>query len=474
MISFIIYGLGISGLSTAKFLAKNFTNKNIIITDDNNDKLIDQNLIDLFQSFKNIKIINSDLIDQQPIDSNTVIIFSPGIPLYFPKRHRILDIQKKFNAKLICDLELFYLLNPSNKFIGITGTNGKSTTTALVNFILKNLSLPSDLGGNIGLPCFDNQIKTNHHFVFETSSYQLDLMYQTKFHIANLINITPDHIDRHGNIENYINSKKRIFNNQNSDDFSIINIDNQNTKKIYLELNNNPNFSSKIIAISNQQIPKNGVAIINNILHNNIENNNLNLNFDHQFLKGQHNQQNIAFAFASVYCLIKNHPQFIEHDSKQISQLILDQILQFKGLDHRMQLVSKINNINFINDSKATNAESTENALKTYKNIYWIVGGRPKEGGLSILKPYLKKIVKAYLIGESTESFANFFQQNKIDYEKCNELENAFNRSYSDAKMNSKNENNILLSPACASFDQWKNFEQRGNFFCDLVKNIKL
>jgi UDP-N-acetylmuramoylalanine--D-glutamate ligase len=137
-----------------------------------------------------------------------------------------------------------------------------------------------------------------------------------------------------------------------------------------------------------------------------------------------------------------------------------------------MQLVEKLDSISFVNDSKATNAESTENALKSYDNIFWIVGGKSKEGGIEILKPYFSKIQKAYLIGEASDEFAKVFEKNSLIFEKCQTLKNAFDKSLIDAKASNLIEKNIILSPACASFDQWKNFEERGDFFCKLVNDI--
>ena len=241
---YVIYGLGISGISALNFLAKN--NEEVIATDDN------------FQSIENAKasfakgggiavgndggfIETSDYSkknhpsqaplaidppsfskrakfmkpDEIEYDSNAVIIFAPGIPLYFPKPHKILEIVEKTQAKLVCDLEVFYQKNSEQNFLAITGTNGKSTTTALTGFILKELNLPSEIGGNIGLPCFDlmdlPDVSAKKTYIFETSSYQLDLIDKIHFKVAALLNITPDHIDRHGSLEGYINTKKRIF-----------------------------------------------------------------------------------------------------------------------------------------------------------------------------------------------------------------------------------------------------------------------
>ncbi len=195
MENFIVYGLGKSGMSTIKSLANNFKKHVIIGTDDNLSSLQNSESLALKNQFSNIDFLAPDEIN---FNNDSKIIFSPGIPLYFPKPHKILKVVEKYHCELICDLELFYLQNfQENNFIGITGTNGKSTTTALIGFILNHLKISSEIAGNIGIPCFELPIAKNFCYIFEASSFQLDLMHETKFNISNLTNITPDHLDRH-------------------------------------------------------------------------------------------------------------------------------------------------------------------------------------------------------------------------------------------------------------------------------------
>jgi len=455
----IVYGLGISGISTAKAL--NDKNFQIIATDDN-QSVIEVNA----QKYPKINFKNCEEIS---CDKDTVISFAPGIPLYFPKPHKILEICQKTQAKLACDIEIFYELNhQNNDFIGITGTNGKSTTTALTGYIFEKLEIASKIGGNIGIACFDMpQDQINFNYILEVSSYQLDLITNTRFNIACLLNITPDHIDRHGSFKNYIESKKRIFLNQNSHDFAIVDIDNSNSLQVFEDLQNNKNFNANLVAISTAKIPQNGVAIIGKKVFVNLENQKFEFEIN-PILKGQHNHQNIACALAITCCHLIKKSQFNQSKIQQIIKIIEE----FKGLKHRMQLIRKINEISFVNDSKATNAESTENALKAYENIFWIVGGKAKDGGIESLEPYFSKIQKAYLIGEASDEFAKIFEKNSVIFEKCQTLKNAFDKSLIDAKSSNLIEKNIILSPACASFDQWKNFEERGDFFCKLVNDI--
>jgi UDP-N-acetylmuramoylalanine--D-glutamate ligase len=392
-------------------------------------------------------------------DTDTIISFAPGIPLHFPKPHKILEICKKTGATLACDIEIFYRKNRDANFIAITGTNGKSTTTALSGFIFKELGISAEIGGNIGVPCFD--LPTSENYIFETSSYQLDLLSQTHFHIAALLNITPDHLDRHGSMAGYIEAKKRIFRNQTEKDFALIDIDNENSRKVFDELKADKNFRATLVPISTKKIQENGVALFGGKLVNKIGGENSELELKSEFLRGEHNDQNMAFAFTIAWL-----SQIADQNK------IVAAIKKFRGLRHRMQIVGKIGEIKFINDSKATNAESTEHALKAYENIFWILGGKAKDGGISTLQPYFKKIRKAFLIGEATEEFAQILEKNSVDFEKCGDLKTAFEKAFSDAKKSSLTEKNVLLSPACASFDQWKNFEQRGDYFCKLFDEL--
>lgn len=462
---YVVYGLGISGIATARFLAKN--SESVIVTDDS------------ITAIEKAKITLSDIADhidfQSPhniiFDSETIISFSPGIPLYYPKRHPILDISQATGAKISCDMELFYQQNKKNNYIGITGTNGKSTTSSLINFVFQKLGINCALGGNIGVPCFELDFENNNassnSCVFEASSYQLDLCDDIHFNIAALINISPDHIDRHGSFANYITSKKRIFKNQTAEDFALIGVDSDASRQIFDELSQDPTFAATLIPISNQTIQSNGLSLINGVITNNIHNAHSSLQLESDFLPGHHNAQNIAFAFATTYChLLK---QQLPIDENAIAMAIKD----FKGLRHRMQTVGIIDNINFINDSKATNAESTKNALATYDNIFWILGGVAKEGGIESLSPYFNKIHKAYLIGEASDSFSKILDSNSVRFEKCGNLEMATKKAFSDAKNVSLSKKNILLSPACASFDQWQNFEQRGDHFCKIFNELQ-
>ncbi len=474
----LIYGLGISGIDAAKFLIKN--GYEVLLTDDNEKALKvarDKIGSDVLQNAtKSVKFLESNEIEGE-ISDKTGVIFSPGIPLYFPKKHKILEIVEQKKAQIFCDIELFYLFTNAagSDFVGITGTNGKSTSSALVDFIFTEINEKSYLAGNIGIPVFELMQKQNFankdakaKMVLEISSYQLDLINKTHFNVAALTNITPDHIDRHGSFANYVALKKKIFQNQKEGDFAVINVDDESAREVFEELNRDKNFKANLVAVSAKKIQENGVFVIDGVLHNKIAGNDMKFDLKGAILKGEHNMQNAALAFACVFCALKKDGFLGEEKSREI----VDAILKFKGLRHRMQFLGNVDGVNFVNDSKATNAESTQKALQSYNNIFWILGGKAKDGGIEALKPYFSKVIKSYLIGEASDEFAKFLEKNAVKYEKCINLENAFKKAYFDAKNSDLKERNILLSPSCASFDQWKNFEERGDYFCKLFDEI--
>jgi len=360
------------------------------------------------------------------------LILSPGIP-YTHNPYPIIELAKSSGCKIICDIELLYLSSPESIFVGITGTNGKSTTTALLYHICKGAGLKVEVGGNIGVAASSLPVLGEGGvYIMEMSSYQLDLLDKTKFNIAILLNITPDHIDRHGSMDGYIEAKKKIFDRQSDNDTAIIATDDENTKAIFSGLK-----AMKTISVSGAD----GVGV-----------------GELETLPGKHNRQNIAAAYAAAKELGIKSSETIKN------------IRSFSGLEHRLQYLGEIDGVKFINDSKATNAEATSNALDSFKNIYWIAGGIEKEGGITSLEKYFPNISRAFFIGSAANNFAKTVD-GKIEYKKCGTLEEAFKSAVEYAHQDSNSV--ILLSPAAASFDQFKNFEERGNFFCELVKNLR-
>ena len=434
----VVFGLGVSAIALIDFakLTKKF---NIIASDDSEQKIT--KISADFQNCPNISFFQLNQIDFNNVD---LIVCAPSVKA----DSQIYEIAQSKKIKIICDIELMGQFCENSQFIAITGTNGKSTSCALTHHVLKENGIPVDLGGNIGRAVFDLPLKANNNYVLELSSFQLNLIDKTRFNISAILNITPDHLDYHGNMENYIEAKKRIFLNSQANDYLILNIDDKNCQKIHQELTNS---KLKLITIS----CNNSIITINfngKILDHNIKNS--------QFLKGDHNLYNIALAFivGKIYDL----------PNKSIYQAIDS----FQGLKHRLQLVEKVDNINFINDSKATNAVSCEAALKSFDNIYLILGGIAKEGGIESLKKYFSKIKYVFLIGQATDQFSQTLEGN-VKYFKCHNLQKAFEKAINIAKDDGKNDQiNILLSPACSSFDQWSSFEERGTFFSQLVKNF--
>jgi UDP-N-acetylmuramoylalanine--D-glutamate ligase len=422
---FGVFGLGLSGISTMRYLIKK--GAKFIACDDNQN--IINNIVNSYPYLaKYIWPISEDA--WKNID---FLILSPGIALHYPIPHNIVAIASK--AKIICDIELLYLDSQDCKFIGVTGTNGKSTTAALIAHILKYNNLNVALAGNIGIPVLDVEVSKNIIFVLELSSFQLDLIDKAKFDVAVLLNITPDHLDRHGNMENYINTKYKIFSQLNPEN-AIINT----TLK---QIDGSVSFSCAADA---------QFRVNDNILYHMNQQYSLPIN---NSLLGTHNQENIA---AAIACCIKIGLSIAD---------IINALPSFVGLNHRMQYLGKYKNILFINDSKATNADSTAKALSSFDNIIWIAGGLSKEGGIEALKEFFPKIKHALLIGGAQDELSKTCS-NLVKWTKCNNLEAAFNFALSIAKSGDV----VLLSPACASYDQWKNFEERGNAFISLFNNL--
>lgn len=378
----------------------------------------------------------------------TTVVQSPGISLSHP-----ISLSAKAAGIPICtDIDLLQKCSPGAKYIGITGTNGKSTTTALIGHILRQAGLKVEVGGNIGVSALSlKDVTENGWYVLELSSYQLELSIDLNLDIAVWVNISPDHLDRHGTIENYVDAKKRIFNHAK---WACISIDDEYSKLMSKELS----IPHKTIASEFKNCPANVWIDASGILHSNgamFDCNEL------ETLKGTHNWQNVALAFVATNHVLNNPQKIWEH------------IQTFPGLAHRQQLVAKTKHVEFINDSKATNADACEKALKTYmgQNIFWILGGVAKTDGIDLLKPYFPYIKKAYLIGEAQDRFAETLKDAAV-FEKCPSLEVAVYKANLDA--NVENDAVVLLSPACASFDQFRDYEHRGEEFIQIVRKISL
>ena len=364
------------------------------------------------------------------------------------------------NIKIVTDLEFLKILNIKNKLIGVTGTNGKSTTTFFISQILsyKNF-LDSRYCGNIGTPFSDLKINKKTLLVVEASSFQLAKINKLNFDYAFLLNVSKDHIEWHGTFKKYIDSKLNIFKNQTKNNFAVICIDDIHCKRV--ACNFKKNFKSKLILISCKysenvdvylKTENNKIKIFNNISKEEIEIPITQLNF----VKAQHNFQNLLAAYTSSFLLNQKTDDF------------LGSLKNIHTLQHRIEYSGKLGNIEFYNDSKSTNVNSAKIAIKSFENIFWILGGREKKGGLNGIEKSLGNILKAYVYGECSKNFKNFLVRNSIICLEFRTLTESFNQAFKDARKQQININ-ILLSPACSSFDQFNNFEERGKKFKQLV-----
>lgn len=386
-------------------------------------------------------------------DGMHALILSPGIV----HQHPAVVAARQHRVEIINDIELLYRAQGKARYIAITGTNGKSTTTSLIGHILKSCGRRVEVGGNLGIPALALEpLGADGIYVLELSSYQLEALKDFKANSAVWLNITPDHIDHHGSLAAYIDAKKHIFDHQQAGDIAIVGIDDAASEAVCRE--RIATKSAPVIPISGRTKCKDGVYVQDGILTHASTGETADLR-GIPSLRGEHNGQNAAAAYAACIAQGLTHAQ------------IIHAMESFQGLPHRMQWLGESGGIAFVNDSKATNADAAEKSLRTYENIYWILGGVAKEGGIELLAPYFPRIRHAYLIGEAAESFA-LTLKGQVAYTRCGTLEKAFHTAVTDATR--ANGGVVLLAPACASFDQFANFEKRGEAFMALVEKWKV
>ena len=410
-LSFLVYGLGLSGISTVNFFKK----KNI-----KNFKVWDDKQKNLFKSFR-----AKDL--KQTINNVDFVVLAPGISL---NKNKILS---KFKNKIITDIDLFFLINKNCKTIVVTGTNGKSTTCKLIEHLLKKNNFKCRLGGNIGTPILNLKNLNNGYVIIEASSFQLSHSKFIRPDYAFFINITNDHLDWHGSKYNYLSSKLKIFNLQNKNNYAIMN---RSIRKIF----KNKKFLSKPLINDHERY--------NKVIKSKIKN---------DYLLSKINDENMSF----VYTFSK----LIKIKEKKF----LSAMKSFSGLPHRFEIFLEKKGVIFINDSKATTFEATQLALNSLKNIYWILGGYPKNGDTIKVAKYKKKIIKCYIIGNNTSFFKNQIK-GKLNFLITRNLKNSITQIFKEIKFQNNEKKSILLSPSAASFDQFKNFEKRGDEFKRLCK----
>ena len=410
----LIYGLGKSGISALKFL-KSKKNKLYIFDD---------------KKFPKKKFIKINELNNQEFD---YIVISPGIDI---KKCKLNFFIKKNISKVITDLDIFYAFY-KNPTITITGTNGKSTSAKILFEILKDQKKDVRLVGNIGNPILsEKKIKKSSIFVIEASSYQLEYskFFKTKHGV--ILNITPDHIERHGTFKNYINAKFNLIKNQSKGTFSFLNFDDKNIRRKIIS----NKYKSEIIKIRTKTI------------------NDVSLKIKNEYFKTDGNYENLLMIIEIIKKLKLNIKKSI------------NTLNEFKGLKYRQQIIFSNQNLKIINDSKSTSYASSESLLKNFKKAYWIIGGIPKKNDrFSLSKKYIKE-TKAYIYGNYSKVFQKELNK-KLKTKTFLNLKVLLNTMFSDFKKYKDDKYIILFSPAAASFDEFKNFEERGEYFNQLIKN---
>src|SRR3954469_20247551 len=402
-----------------------------------------------------------------PWEKIAALVLSPGVPLTHPRPHGVVEHANQASVPVIGDVELFAReIRPNPELpgrapvIAITGTNGKSTTTALVGHILKECGFDPQIGGNIGksvLELAPPAPKTI--YVLEMSSFQIDLAPGLTPDVGILSNLSPDHIDRHGTMENYAAIKARLMRQTAKDGQVMIGVDDAYSSAIFTQLSAAGGAQAHPVSVG--KVLGRGVFVVDGALYDAMGARAVKIMdmADAPHLPGTHNWQNAALAYGAVRPFIS--------DTKAIAAAIAS----FPGLAHRMEDVGHIGKAAFINDSKATNADATARALAVYPDIFWIAGGKPKDGGIESLSEFFPRVRKAYLIGEAAPAFARTLD-GKAPYDMSGTLDVAVASAAADAAASSASSPVVLLSPACASYDQFKDFEQRGDVFRTLVSKL--
>jgi UDP-N-acetylmuramoylalanine--D-glutamate ligase len=388
----------------------------------------------------------------EPSDENikdvALVCLAPGIPLTHPAPHRIVTLARQHGVEVTGDIELFHRALPAARTIGITGTNGKSTTTALIGHILRESGAKAAVGGNIGTAALSlPMLPPDGIYVLELSSYQLDLCQSFAPSIAVFINISPDHLDRHGDLKGYVAAKERIMRGHGT---GIVAVDDTESAAVFHRQRKTG--ARDLVAVSGHQPVTKGVCVNNEGLLCDDTDVVTDLK-DCPALQGRHNWQNAALAYAA--CRAAGVPR----------DRIVAALKTFPGLSHRQHILGTLNGIRYINDSKATNDDAAATALRAFDPVYWIAGGRSKGSGYAACEQELARVRHAFLIGEAEEEMARWLESRGIPHTRCGTLQEAAAPAHEMAQRERPAGGVVLLSPACASFDQFKSFEHRGDVF---------
>lgn len=448
--SVAVFGLGASGIATAQALVAG--GAQVIAWDDT------------AKSVEKARAAGLETQDLREIDWRGVaaLVLAPGVPLTHPVPHWSVGLARNAAVEVIGDIELFCRERkaraPHAPFVAITGTNGKSTTTSLIAHILQSAGREVALGGNLGTPILALQPPSPARVhVIECSSFQIDLAPSLNPSVGVLLNLSPDHIDRHGTFENYAGVKARLIAGVQPGGTAVLGVDDNQSAAI---ADRAERAGTRVVRVSMRRPLSDGIFLDGE-----------RVTFAQGgaslfaaaltcigSLRGTHNAQNAACAFAAANALGISYEQ------------IAAALKSFPGLAHRMEEVGRKGNVLFINDSKATNADAAARALASFTEIFWIAGGKPKEGGLAGLEGYFPRIRKAYLIGESAEAFSR--QLGAVPHVISGTLDRALAEALRDAEAANLQHPVVLLSPACASYDQFPNFEVRGDTFRSLVLSM--
>ncbi len=444
-----LFGLGGSGLVTAEALVAG--GARVVAWDDAEASRAKA------AALPGVEVASLAEIDWRAVSA---LILAPGVPLTHPEPHWTVKAAKAAHVPVIGDVELFArerrFRMPAAPFVAITGTNGKSTTTALIDHVLRSAGRDSQMGGNIGRAVLSlDALAPTRTYVVECSSFQIDLAPSIDPSVGILTNLSEDHIDRHGTMEAYAAIKERMVEAAQT---AIVGVDDPMSAAIADLIASE---GHKVVRISAAHRLNDGVFADGGTIFVAVDGE------AEAFaelagigsLRGRHNAQNACAAVAACRALGLTR------------EAIVAGLASFPGLAHRMEQVGHIDRVLFVNDSKATNADSTAQALASFERIYWIAGGKPKSGGISSLGDFFPKVAKAYLVGVATEEFAATLD-GRVPYERSGTIDAALLAAARDAALDGAAEPVVLLSPACASYDQFRNFEVRGDHFRDLVRAL--
>lgn len=443
-----VFGLGRSGRAAAKALAA--SGAEVWAWDDSEDRRAEAAaagipLVDLYKANW-----------QEPVS----LVLSPGIPDAHPEPHPVAALAREAGCEIVGDIELLGRAMPDASFIGVTGTNGKSTTTALIGHILNFAGRDAQVGGNLGRPALDfAPVEPGQYYVLEMSSYQLARTVSITFDVAVWLNLSPDHLDRHGGLSGYIAAKKQIFRRQSDPRSAIVGVDDEISRAVHDEIK--AAGAQVTVPVSARHRVAGGVYVDDGVLVDDMDGQGvpaLDLR-EAETLPGRHNWQNAAAAYAACRRIGIDAP------------VIAACLRSFPGLAHRQEKLAVIDGVTFVNDSKATNADAAARALACYQPVYWIAGGRAKEGGLAGTEAYDAHVRHAFLIGEAGPAFAEALKD-RLPATVCGDLETATHRAFEAARAEGGSGAVVLLSPACASFDQFADFEARGEAFRAVVAGL--